>query len=145
MAKTNKKTQKIVKKELKKMPSSLKIVAALVFIFASVGAFLTSYMMQKNDCFELIGDQVVTMYIGGSYQEPEVKEAIKCISFGMDATSSVYINEEETTYDPNTSVNNEGTYYIVYQTTNFKYSSITRIRTIIVNVVDENEDGIGED
>ena len=109
MAKTNKKTQKIVKKELKKMPSSLKIVAALVFIFASVGAFLTSFMMQKNDCFELIGDQVVTMYIGGSYQEPEVKEAIKCISFGIDATSSVYINEEETTYDPKTSVNNEGT------------------------------------
>ena len=110
-----------------------------------VNSVSVSFMMQKNDCVELIGDQVVTMYIGGSYQEPEINEAIKCVSFGMNATSSVYINEEETTFDPNTSVNNEGTYYIVYQTSNFKYSSITRIRTIIVNAIDENEDGIGED
>ena len=145
MGKTSKKTQRQIKKEIKKMPSSLKVIMALVFIISTLGAFLTSFMMQKNDYFELIGDQVVTMYIGGSYQEPEINEAIKCVSFGMNATSSVYINEEETTFDPNTSVNNEGTYYIVYQTSNFKYSSITRIRTIIVNAIDKNEDGIGED
>lgn len=144
MAKINKSSQKKMRKYIKKLPITTKIIAIIVFLIAAIGSFSATYILQKNDKFELIGEKTITMNVGGSYKEPSLNEAVECISFGRNVISTVCINENETTYNPETSSLKEGTYYIVYQTSDFKYSSITRIRTIVVNEIEVNEDGIGD-
>lgn len=140
----NKKVKKEVKKYLKKLPLVTKVVAVIIFLVATVCSFGVTYFLQKGDKFELVGEKTITMNVGGNYSEPKIDEAIECISFGRNVIDTVSIDESETTYDPLVSPTKEGTYYIVYETSDFKYSSITRIRTIVVNLVEENEDGIGE-
>lgn len=143
MAKKSK-TQKSIEKEIKKMHPLTKFIAAVSFIVALVVAFSASYFIQKNDKFELIGEQTITMNVGGKYIEPSLNDAIVCVSFGRNVNSSVTINNQESTYDPTTSPTVAGTYYIVYQTSDFKFKDITRIRKIVVNEIDINEDGIGD-
>lgn len=147
MAKQNnisKKSQKAAKKWFKNLHPTTKFLMILVLIGSIAAAFLVGNILQKNDQFTLIGETTININVGGSYQEPELNDAVKCVVFGSDISASVTINEEESTYDPLTSINTPGIYYIVYETTNFKFSKIKRIRTIIVNEVEINEDGIGD-
>ena len=138
------KTQKKAEKYFKKMPAFTKFLAVVFFLVAAIGTFGVSTVLQKNDRFELIGEKIITMNVGGSYTEPELTKAIECISFGRNVTNTVSINKEETTYNKDESTLKAGTYYIVYETTDFKYSSITRIRTIVVNEIEISEDMIGD-
>ena len=140
----NKKVEKKFKKYIKKLPILTKVIAVLVFLVSLVGTFGVSIVIQKNDKFELKGEKVITMYVGGSYTEPSLNDAIECISFGRNVINTVSINESETTYNKDTSPLEAGVYYIVYNTSDFKYSDITRIRKIIVNEVEVNTDVVGD-
>lgn len=140
----NKKVEKKFKKYIKKLPIVTKVIAVLVFLVSLVGTFGVSIVIQKNDKFELKGEKVITMYVGGSYTEPSLNDAIECISFGRNVINTVSINESETTYNKETSPLEAGVYYIVYNTSDFKYSDITRIRKIIVNEVEVNTDVVGD-
>ena len=140
----NKKVEKKFKKYIKKLPILTKVIAVLVFLVSLVGTFGVSIVIQKNDKFELKGEKVITMYVGGSYTEPSLNDAIECISFGRNVINTVSINESETTYNKDTSPLEAGVYYIVYNTSDFKYSEITRIRKIIVNEVEVNTDVVGD-
>ena len=140
----NKKVEKKFKKYIKKLPILTKVIAVLVFLVSLVGTFGVSIVIQKGDKFELKGEKVITMYVGGSYTEPSLNEAIECISFGRNVINTVSINESETTYNKDTSPLEAGVYYIVYNTSDFKYSDITRIRKIIVNEVEVNTDVVGD-
>lgn len=144
MAKLSKSSQRKIQKQIKKLPAMTKFIAVVVFLIAAIGTFGFSHMLQKNDRFELIGEKIITMNVNGNYTEPELDKAIECISFGRNVINTVSIDKEETTYNPSESPLKEGTYYIVYKTSDFKYSSIVRMRTIIVNLVEPNEDGIGD-
>jgi len=139
-----KSTEKKIRNYFKKLPGLTKFIAVVVFLIAALGTFGTSYILQRNDKFELKGEKTITMNVGGSYIEPKLKDAIECISFGRDVINTVSINEENTTYDPIESPKKEGVYYIEYHTSDFKYSSYVRIRKIVVNAVEPNEDGIGD-
>ena len=140
----SKKAEKEIKKFVKNLPTTTKVLAVVLFLISALGTYGAATILQKNDKFELIGEKIVTMNVGGDYSEPTLEEAIECVSFGRDVINTVSINLEETTYNETTSPLQEGTYYIVYQTTDFKYSSITRIRTSVVNSIEVNEVGIGE-
>ena len=140
----NKKVEKKFKKYIKKLPIVTKVIAVLVFLVSLVGTFGVSIVIQKNDKFELKGEKVITMYVGGSYTEPSLNDAIECISFGRNVINTVSINESETTYNKDTSPLEAGVYYIVYNTSDFKYSEITRIRKIVVNEVEVNDDVVGD-
>ena len=140
----NKKVEKKFKKYIKKLPIVTKVIAVLVFLVSLVGTFGVSIVIQKNDKFELKGEKVITMYVGGSYTEPSLNDAIECISFGRNVINTVSINESETTYNKDTSPLEAGVYYIVYNTSDFKYSEITRIRKIVVNEIEVNGDVVGD-
>lgn len=140
----NKKVEKKFKKYIKKLPIVTKVIAVLVFLVSLVGTFGVSIVIQKNDKFELKGEKVITMYVGGSYTEPSLNDAIECISFGRNVINTVSINESETTYNKDTSPLEAGVYYIVYNTSDFKYSDIARIRKIVVNEVEVNDDVVGD-
>ena len=138
------KTQKKAEKYFKKLPAFTKFLAVVFFLVAAIGTFGVSTVLQKNDRFELIGEKIITMNVGGSYTEPELTKAIECISFGRNVINTVSINESETTYNKDTSPLEAGVYYIVYNTSDFKYSEITRIRKIVVNEVEVNDDVVGD-
>ena len=140
----NKKIEKKLNKYIKKLPTLTKVIAVLVFLVSLIGTFGFSFVVQKNDKFELKGEKVITMYVGGSYTEPSLNDAIECISFGRNVINTVSINESETTYNKDTSPLEAGVYYIVYNTSDFKYSEITRIRKIVVNEVEVNDDVVGD-
>lgn len=140
----NKKVEKKLKKYIKKLPTLTKVIAVLVFLVSLIGTFSVSFIIQKDDKFELKGEKVITMYVGGSYTEPSLNDAIECISFGRNVIDTVSINESETTYNKDTSPLEAGVYYIVYNTSDFKYSEITRIRKIVVNEVEVNDDVVGD-
>lgn len=140
----NKKIEKKLNKYIKKLPTLTKVIAVLVFLVSLIGTFGVSFVIQKNDKFELKGEKVITMYVGGSYTEPSLNDAIECISFGRNVIDTVSINESETTYNKDTSPLEAGVYYIVYNTSDFKYSEITRIRKIVVNEVEVNDDVVGD-
>jgi hypothetical protein len=140
----NKKVEKKLKKYIKKLPTLTKVIAVLVFLVSLIGTFGVSFVIQKNDKFELKGEKVITMYVGGSYTEPSLNYAVECISFGRNVINTVSINESETTYNKDTSPLEAGVYYIVYNTSDFKYSEITRIRKIVVNEVEVNGDVVGD-
>ena len=140
----NKKVEKKLKKYIKKLPILTKVIAVLVFLVSLIGTFGVSFIIQKDDKFELKGEKVITMYVGGSYTEPSLNDAIECISFGRNVIDTVSINESETTYNKDTSPLEAGVYYIVYNTSDFKYSEITRIRKIVVNEIEVNDDVVGD-
>lgn len=140
----NKKIEKKLNKYIKKLPTLTKVIAVLVFLVSLIGTFGVSFIIQKDDKFELKGEKVITMYVGGSYTEPSLNDAIECISFGRNVIDTVSINESETTYNKDTSPLEAGVYYIVYNTSDFKYSEITRIRKIVVNEVEVNDDVVGD-
>lgn len=140
----NKKVEKKLKKYIKKLPILTKVIAVLVFLVSLIGTFGISFIIQKDDKFELKGEKVITMYVGGSYTEPSLNDAVECISFGRNVINTVSINESETTYNKDTSPLEAGVYYIVYNTSDFKYSEITRIRKIVVNEVEVNDDVVGD-
>ena len=140
----NKKIEKKLNKYIKKLPTLTKVIAVLVFLVSLIGTFGVSFIIQKNDKFELKGEKVITMYVGGSYTEPSLNDAVECISFGRNVINTVSINKSETTYNKDTSPLEAGVYYIVYNTSDFKYSEITRIRKIIVNEVEVNDDVVGD-
>ena len=139
-----KKVSTQVKKQIKKLHPLTKVIMVIVLIASFAGSFFFMTNIQKNDLFELKGEKVINIFINENYQEPKLNEAVVCISLGKNVIDSVNINQELTTYDPLTSTSVPGTYYIVYNSSNFKYSSINRIRTIIVHEIDINEDGLGE-
>ena len=143
MAKISKRQQKKITKYIKKLPKSTKIISLIVFIIMLVSSLSVTLLVQKNDKFEINGPKVVSLFKGESYVEPKIDDAITCISFGRNVTSKAFINEEETTFNKDTSINEVGTYYIVYEVDDFKYSSIKRIRTIVIYENEVNEDEVG--
>ena len=143
---SNKNAKKVVNKAEKTYKKNHPVTVLLIVIFfvvGAIGAFITCNIIQK-DTFELVGESKVTLNVGGEYVEPSLNEAIRCISFSSNAIDSVSINDEETTYT-NDSAQTEGIYYIVYQSSNFKYKNIKRIRTIVVNTVSSGDDDVSGD
>ena len=51
----NKKVEKKLKKYIKKFPTLTKVIAVLVFLVSLIGTFGVSFVIQKNDKFELKG------------------------------------------------------------------------------------------
>lgn len=144
MAKISKRTQKKILKNIKNLPTSTKILSLILFIVMLISSLSVTLLIQKNDKFELNGEKVVSLFKGETYLEPSINDAVTCISFGKDISSKVFINEEETTFNKDTSINEVGTYYIVYEVDDFKFTSIQRIRTIVIYEEEVNEDGVGD-
>ena len=118
MAKKSK-VEKTIDKQRKAHPVAFLIVVIFLVIGAVAGFFTTKYLT-RNDKFEIIGDQTITLNIGETYED----EGAVAISFGKDISADIKVEN-------NIDNTKEGRYYIKYTIDNFRYNGVVKYRYIV--------------
>ena len=134
---SKKKKSNKAKKELKKL-GFLTIVVALLLMSIGVGVgSLVVKISTKNDCFNLIGKDEITLQLGETY----VDEGVNIISFGKDVSEDITIETNlKVDVDGKYYAENEGTYYMIYKSNNFKYGTIFKVQKIrLITFVEQAE------
>lgn len=109
-----------------------------MFLIIGVGLGIgAGFYLCRNDCFEIIGSDELTLTIGENYYD----EGCKVISFGRDISDEVEI-ETDLIINPDGSLTGDDTktYYILYKSNDIKYGkvfTITKIR--LITFVEEPE------
>lgn len=117
----------MAKKKSTKMSVSV-IVTILALVIGAVCGYFVSQKLTENDKFEIVGEKVIEVEVGGTYED----EGAIVISFGKDLSDKI---KTETNVDYST----EGQYYIKYTVDNFRFKGIERYRIIkVVGVEDES-------
>lgn len=136
-SKSNKRNGKKAGKQLKKLGAGAILGAVLLLIVGAVGGYFGVKVLTKKDCFELNGNDEITLQLGENYLD----EGAKIISFGKDVSDDVTIetNLKENT-DGTYCAEEEGTYYIVYKSNNFKYGTLFKVQKIrLITFVEATE------
>ena len=125
------------KKSGSKLTKSLGILA-VVFLIIGVGLGIgTGFYLCRNDCFEIIGSDELTLTIGENYYD----EGCKVISFGRDISDEVEIETDLIiNSDGSLTGDDTKTYYILYKSNDIKYGkvfTVTKIR--LITFVEEPE------
>ncbi len=136
-SKSTKKTGKQVEKTLKHTNKNVLIaLLVLVLLGALIGVGLCWYL-SRNDKFEIIGRDEITLTLGESY----LNEGVAVVSFGRDMSAKVEIDT-----NLNRGANGEfssdeiGTFYIVYKVNCLKYGSIFKVQKIrLITFVEPSE------
>ncbi|MBE7075448.1 MAG: DUF5011 domain-containing protein [Clostridiales bacterium] len=126
--------------------TALKNTSAKVFLFAFlfliVGAVLGAgawWFVCRNDCFELVGEETVSITLGESYKD----EGVEIVSFGKDVEPLVMIETNlKQNVDGEYYADEIGTFYIKYYSTDFKYGKLFKVEKVrLVDVVEASEGG----
>ena len=130
---------KDVKTDKKKPKSHILLFAVIFLIVGMVAGGLTTYFVCKNDTFELLGQESVSLTVGESYQD----EGVKIIAFGKDESKSVSIKTElQKDENGNYTSSEEGKFYIIYTSTCFKFGKLFKIQKIrYIEFVSASEGG----
>lgn len=119
-------------------------VLILIVIFGAIGIG-GCFLITRKDCFEIIGQDELSLTIGENY----IDEGVKVIEFGRDCSNKVKI---ETNLVKNldgsysAELDNDGnpilkTYYIIYTVNTVKYSKIADIKRIrLISFVEQSEE-----
>ncbi|MBO5884205.1 MAG: hypothetical protein J6Q51_00240 [Clostridia bacterium] len=136
--KVSKKTKNKAKKTLKKV-SLQAWLFALLFLLIGIGGGIGAWMFVcKNDCFEIVGKDELTLTLNEKYTD----EGVKVFSFGKDISKDV-VTETDLKVDENGNYYAEdiGTYYIKYSSKDFKYGTIFKVEKIrLVTFVEPSEE-----
>ena len=135
--KPSKRTTRKVKTKIKKL--SFKVVVFAVFLLAVgvVGGYFGVQYLSRNDCFNIVGADEITLEIGEKY----VDEGVNVVAFGVDETDKVEIETNlKKDKDGKFYSQTEGTYYIKYTVNNIKYGSIFKVQKIrLIHFVETTE------
>ena len=136
--KSSKRAGKKIKKTFKKSSPTAILLAVILLIVGAVGGYFGCKFLTKNDKFEIIGKDEITLSVGESYTD----EGVSLVAFGQDEADKVKIetnlkkNEDGEYY-----ADAIGTYYIAYTVDNLKYGSIFKVQKIrLINFVEPAED-----
>lgn len=114
-----------MKKEFNKMlKKTNKLLLLFVFLFLALGigaGYLSSFLLTKNDTFELIGEKSISLSLNEKYQDT----GVKVISYGLNLNDKVSV-------DSNLDTSKEGEYRIIYTVKSLKYKNVKRVRYITV-------------
>lgn len=111
--------EKTINKQKKAHPVAFLLVVLFLVVGAVAGYFVVQYLT-KNDRFEIIGEQTITLNIGETYED----EGAIAISFGRDISDKIKVENN---------INNleAGRYYIKYTIDDIRYSGVVKYRYII--------------
>jgi len=127
-----KSTQKRIVKTVKKTNKSL-LICTVLFLLIGLGCgFGVTKYLTRNDTFEIIGNQTITLNIDDTYTD---LGAI-AIEFNKDISSEIVVEGLE-----EIDTSKEGKYMIVYRLSSKRYKDIKRVRHVIVSAEsgDNNE------
>ncbi len=137
--KLDSKTKKLSSKALAR--TSTKVLAfALATLF--VGLLLGAgawWIVCRNDCFALLGQEEVTLTVDEAYAD----EGVSIVAFGRDETASVFV-ETNLKKDAHGNLFSDevGKFYIIYKSSCFKYGKLFAIQKVrLVSVVEASEGG----
>lgn len=135
--KPNKKTSKKAEKAIKKLGAGALLVAVLLMAIGAVGGYFGFKVLTKKDCFVLNGQDEITIQLG----EKHTDQGVKIISFGKDVSEDIEIETNlKENADGTYSAEEEGTYYIIYKSNNFKYGSLFKVQKIrLITFVEATE------
>lgn len=135
--KSNKNSKEQTEKQLKKLNFTAVSIAFVFLVIGALGGFLTIKIVTKNDCFELVGKDEITLRLGENYEDL----GAKIITFGSDDSSKVKIETNLTKNEDGTyTASEEGTYYITYTVDNFKYGKLFKVQKIrLISFVEATE------
>lgn len=137
--KSSKRTQNKVKKSVKKI-GFVPIILAVLFLAIGVGGgWIATKIICKNDCFEIVGKDEISVEIGSSYYD----QGVKIVAFGKDENASIEIETNLTkNADGSYTSNEEGTFYIKYKSNSFKYGKLFKVERIrLISFVEASEPG----
>lgn len=125
------------KKSGSKLTKSLGILAVVFLIIGVCLGIGTGFYLCRNDCFEIIGSDELTLTIGENYYD----EGCKVVSFGRDISDEVEIETDLIiNSDGSLTGDDTKTYYILYKSNDIKYGkvfTVTKIR--LITFVEEPE------
>lgn len=128
------------KKSGGKLTKSLGILT-IVFLIIGIGVGIgAGFYLCRNDCFEIMGSDELTLTIGENYYD----EGCKVISFGRDISNEVEIETDLIiNQDGSFTGDDTKTYFILYKSNDLKYGkvfTVTKIRLItFVEAPEEDE------
>ena len=137
MDKTSKKTTRKIKTKIKKLNFGVVVLAMFLLAVGVVGGYFGVQYLSRNDCFNIIGAEEITLEIGETYLD----EGVMIVAFGMNDSNKVEIetNLKKDKYGK-FYAQNEGTYYIKYTVNNIKYGSIFKVQKIrLIHFVEPTE------
>lgn len=136
--KTSKRNAKKINKKLKKASPVTIFVAVMLLIIGAVGGYFSCSILTKNDCFNIIGKDEITLELGENYKD----EGVEVVAFGKNDVSKVVIETNlRKNEDGSYSADEIGTYYIVYKVNNLKYGSLFKVQKIrLITFVEASED-----
>ena len=135
--KPSKRTTRKVKTRLKKLSFGVVMLAIFLLAVGVVGGYFGVQYLSRNDCFNIVGAEEITLEIGETYLD----EGVRVVAFGIDETDKVEI-ETNLKKDNNGKfyAQTEGTYYIKYTVNNIKYGSIFKVQKIrLIHFVEPTE------
>ena len=135
--KPSKRTTRKVKTKLKKLSFGVVMLAIFLLTVGVMGGYFGVQYLSRNDCFNIVGAEEITLEIGESYLD----EGVRVVAFGVDKTDKVEI-ETNLKKDNNGKfyAQTEGTYYIKYTVNNIKYGSIFKVQKIrLIHFVEPTE------
>jgi len=135
--KPSKRTTRKVKTKLKKLSFGVVMLAIFLLAVGVVGGYFGVQYLSRNDCFNIVGAEEITLEIGETYLD----EGVKVVAFGVDETDNVEIETNlKKNNDGKFYAQTEGTYFIKYSVNNIKYGSIFKVQKIrLIHFVEPTE------
>lgn len=132
-----KKSAKTAKSTAKSFSKSTTVIIVL-FLIIGIGLGIgAGFYISRNDCFEIIGADELTLTIGENYYD----EGCKVISLGKDVSNDIEIETDLTiNLDGSLTGDETKTYYILYKSNDIKYGKIFTVTKIrLITFVEESE------
>ncbi len=117
-------------KAAKRLHPAALVLAVLFFIVGGVAGVIASKQITKNDRFDLNGDAVVRIQVGGEFTDA----GATVISFGRDVSSKVEVSGDALNADEG------GIYQLVYRVDDLRWGDYQRVRVVIVGDPEGAED-----
>lgn len=135
--KPSKRSRKNAKKQLKKISPITMFMAVILLACGAVGGFYGINFLTKNDCFEIVGNDHISLTLNDVYCD----EGVNVIAFGKDDSDKVVVETNLKQKEDGSYYADEiGTYYITYSVTNLKYGSIFKVQKVrLIDFVEPSE------
>lgn len=132
-------TSKAVKGRVKRAGTKTLLIAFIMLIVGAMVGGGTWWIVCRNDCFDLVGQESVSLTLEESY----IDQGVKIIAFGRDEGQSIEI-ETNLKIDENGNFYSDetGVFYIKYKSCCFKYSKLFKVEKVrLISVVEQSEGG----